>query len=113
MTQCETPCWAPLEAAVGLELASDFMWMYEVELADGRKVQAYKHIYTRRYVHLGADGDAFAYESRQHYRRIGAADAFDAVFAVLPGLFGVTQDQIDRSWAAVDRLEDAAERSES
>ena len=37
------------------------MWMFEVELEDGRRVHAYKHWWTRRYLHLSLDGCAFAY----------------------------------------------------
>lgn len=53
--QGDDPAWTPLEAALGLEVVGDFMWMFEVELDDGRRVQAYKHIDTRCYVHLDAD----------------------------------------------------------
>ncbi|MGH3994438.1 MAG: hypothetical protein ACRDSN_18500 [Pseudonocardiaceae bacterium] len=63
--------------------------MFEVELTDGTALQAYKHIDTRRYVHLAPDG---------------AAVAFAAVFAPLPCLAGVTEEQIVASSAAVERL---------
>ena len=59
--QYSEPSWAPLRALVGAELAHWFMWMCEVELADGVQVQAYKHISTRRYLHLANDCRAFLY----------------------------------------------------
>ena len=69
-TQGDSPVWEPLLAAIGEELAGDFMWMFEVRLTDGRLLQAYKHIDTRRYLHLGPDGSAFVYESRSRYRAV-------------------------------------------
>lgn len=54
------PEWAPL-----LDLApdhiDDFMWMFEVELESGLRLHAYKHIETRKYLHLDKEGRAFAY----------------------------------------------------
>ncbi len=61
MLDADEPVWQPL-----LDLASDhiddFMWMFAVELEDGRRLEAYKHWWTRRYIHLALDGRAFAYE---------------------------------------------------
>lgn len=53
------PEWKPLVAAVGERLAEGFMWMHADELDDGSPVHAYKHIHTRRYLHLAEDGRAF------------------------------------------------------
>jgi hypothetical protein len=111
ITQCDTPEWAPLRYVVGDELAADFMWMCELRLADGRELQLYKHIYTRRSVHLHASGEAFAYVPRGRYRSVPAADVLTEVFETLPGLYGVTEDQIARSWTAVDRLREIDERA--
>jgi hypothetical protein len=59
-SQYEKPEWAPL-----LELAAehidDFMWMFEVELESGLRLHAYKHIETRKYLHLDKEGRAFVY----------------------------------------------------
>lgn len=41
-TQGEEPNWEPLVNAVGERVTRDFMWMFEVELTDGRSLQAYK-----------------------------------------------------------------------
>jgi hypothetical protein len=108
MTQGDTPDWAPLEQTVGYDVVGDFMWMFEVQLEDGRKLQAYKHIDTRRYVHLDAAGDALVYLERGRYRPHPVADVLAAVFGPLTiELCGVGREQIDRSWAAVERLEAA------
>jgi hypothetical protein len=56
----DKPDWQPL---IDL-LVDDFMWMFEVELSDGTRLHAYKHQWTRRYIHLTPDGRAFAYEWR-------------------------------------------------
>jgi hypothetical protein len=80
------------------------MWMFEVVLDDGTPLQAYKHIDTRRYVHLAPDGTAFYYEAPDRYRSIAVARVLTAVFTPLPGLSGVTEEQISESWAAVERL---------
>jgi hypothetical protein len=80
------------------------MWMYEVELADSTHVQVYKHIDTRRSVHLAADGSAYYYEPPDRYVRIAAGYVFAEVFRDLPRLGGVTEEQIAASWAALDRL---------
>ena len=58
--QYDKPEWGPL-----LELApdhiDDFMWMFEVELESGLRLHAYKHIETRKYLHLDKEGRAFVY----------------------------------------------------
>jgi hypothetical protein len=104
VTQGERPEWEPLVNAVGERVAGDFMWMFEVELSDGRSLQAYKHVDTRRYVHLAPDGQAYFYESPDRYVPISAGEIFAAVFRTLQGLGGVTEGQILDSRNAVDRL---------
>jgi hypothetical protein len=62
----ENPEWEPL---LGL-LATDFMWMGAIDLEDGRRIHAYKHWWTRRYVHLDRDGVAFGYTGDGRYREV-------------------------------------------
>lgn len=104
MTQGERPQWGPLVDAVGERVAGDFMWMFEVELSDGRSLQAYKHIDTRRYAHLAADGQAYFYEPPDRYVPIPTSEIVAAVFRTLHRLGGVTEGQILDSRNAVDRL---------
>lgn len=108
MTQGDRPNWKPLEDLVGDEVVGDFMWMYEVELADENALQAYKHIDTRRYIHLDARGKAWGYRPEDRYHRVDAADVLTEVFAILPGLAGVTARQIRASYEVVERLCGAA-----
>jgi hypothetical protein len=60
------PNWQPL---LNL-LATDFMWMFDVELEDGRCVHAYKHYWTRRYIHLADDDSAFVYVDPHRYEEV-------------------------------------------
>jgi hypothetical protein len=82
MGQGDRPNWQPLEAMVGEQLAGEFMWMFQVDLADGTAVHAYKHILTRRYLHLGEDGRTLAFTRSGRYR---AVDPFDLLTAVFDG----------------------------
>jgi len=106
-TQGERPEWRPLLDAVGERVTGDFMWMYEVELVDGTHLQVYKHVDTRRSVHLAADGSAYYYAPPGRYVPIAAGDVLAEVFRDLPWLSGVTEEQIAASRAAVDRLDAA------
>ena len=79
MHQGRSPNWAPLVAAVGEEVTAGFMWMFEVSTSDGRRLHAYKHIVTRRYVHLDEDGNAFYFADDDRYRPI----AFDRILELV------------------------------
>ncbi len=87
VVQVETPSWTALETAVGMVLAPGFMWMFEISLADGTRVDAYKHVESRSYLHLGDDGRAFTYRGERGYLPI---ELERSVAAVLRGtrLFG-------------------------
>ena len=102
--QWTKPDWKPLLDTVGEEVTGDFMWMCELELSTRTRIHAYKHVDTRRYVHLDHKGRAYTYGYRDRYRVRPAADVLAAVFTPLPGLAGVTTQRISASWAAVARL---------
>jgi hypothetical protein len=63
------PDWRPL-----LELAPDevpdFMWMFRDHLEDGAVVEAYKHYWTRQYLHLDADGQAYVFSGGGSYEEV-------------------------------------------
>lgn len=63
------PEWEPL-----LNLAPDhvvdFMWMGTVLLTDGTRIQAYKHYWTRDYLHLAEDGRAFVFVPKTRYEEV-------------------------------------------
>lgn len=75
LLQYEHPDWRPLLNLLGEQLVGDFMWMHELEMATGEHVHAYKHIDTRRYIHIGDRGRAYAYLPRGGYRVIPALEA--------------------------------------
>ena len=77
MTRREHPDWDPLTHA----LLGWFMWMFEVDLADGRKVHAYKHIVSRDYLHLTHDGRAFVFRPEHRYSEVDLEEAVAGLFA--------------------------------
>lgn len=58
--QFQSPNWEPL-LYLARVYVDEFMWMCEIELEDKVALHAYKHVDTRRYLHLTEDGRAFAY----------------------------------------------------
>jgi hypothetical protein len=80
LVQYDIPDWRPLYDIIGVELADWFMWMHEIELADGARVHAYKHISTRCYFHLAHDGRAFAYTRGGRYAELARSWAIHLVF---------------------------------
>lgn len=54
--------------------------MFEVELSDERSVHAYKHVTTRRHLHLDAAGRAFDYLGNGRYREVAVPSAIARVF---------------------------------
>jgi hypothetical protein len=60
MTRTDSPNWEPLLHLARVYVA-EFMWMFEAELEGGVRIHAYKHVITRRYLHLSVDGRAFVY----------------------------------------------------
>lgn len=79
LKQYDEPDWEPLLKLVGEIGASDFMWMHEEALEDGRSVHAYKHIDTRRYLHLDDRGNAFVYTDAGKYRPFPVAELLELV----------------------------------
>ena len=67
------PDWRPL-----LDFAPDeipeFMWMFRVELEDGSVVEAYKHSWTRRYLHLDDRGRAYVFVGGRTYEEVDPQD---------------------------------------
>jgi hypothetical protein len=51
-----------------------------VELDDGSRVHAYKHVDTRSYFHLSENGRAFLYSAPGGYREIQPRAAIDEAF---------------------------------
>ncbi|MGI8731252.1 MAG: hypothetical protein ACR2LK_14960 [Solirubrobacteraceae bacterium] len=92
LRQYDVPNWRPLVDLVGTVLADWFMWMCEIELADGSRVQAYKHISTRRYLHLDLQGCAFDYTWDGRYQPIPGRVAIELAFLGWETLFPLPDD---------------------
>jgi hypothetical protein len=63
------PEWEPL-LNFAPDHVGDFMLMYAVELTDGTRLQAYKHYWTRDYLHLDDEGRAFIYAGKDSYEEV-------------------------------------------
>jgi hypothetical protein len=66
--QCEEPKWQPL-LDVAEEIVDEFMWMEELELETGLRLQLYKHRLTRRYIYLDGEGRAWVSRGEKGYRQ--------------------------------------------
>ena len=75
LVQFEMPTWEPLLNLLGADLVGDFMWMHEIVLDTGERVHAYKHIDTRRYIHLSDTGKTYAYVDKERYTPIPGVEA--------------------------------------
>lgn len=78
--QADNPSWSSLELVLGADLPGWFMWMYELRLDDGTRVDAFKHRTTRRYLHLASGGRAFAYRVDCSYCPVDLATALAVAF---------------------------------
>ncbi|MGA2924897.1 MAG: hypothetical protein ABSG43_02695 [Solirubrobacteraceae bacterium] len=78
--QGDAPDWSPLENLLDTELCAQFMWMFDVKLEDGTLLNAYKHIWTRRYFHLSDDGRTFYYAGERGYHEVDPYTAIVEVF---------------------------------
>ena len=82
-----TTDWTSLEKLLGGELCSHFMWMSGVDLEDGTRIDAYKHRWTRCYLHLSKEGRTYDYIWRDDdyddgcYREVEPEAAIFAAFA--------------------------------
>jgi hypothetical protein len=73
------PAWDPLLELLPEDIA-DFMWMGEVVLTDGTRIQLYKHYWTRRYLCLDLGGRSFINPSMDRWQE---AEDPDLVLRVL------------------------------
>ena len=101
--QYTTPDWTALQDMVGYELLSWFMWMCEIELADGTRVHAYKHNWTRRYLHLTRDGTAFQYTATGRYREVDRYTALVSVFGDWDWWVSPTEEEETAVRAALEK----------
>lgn len=65
----DVPEWEPL-LNFAPDHVVDFMWMGTIQLTDGTRLQAYKHYWTRDYLHLSEDGRAFVFVPKTRYEEV-------------------------------------------
>jgi hypothetical protein len=65
----DVPEWEPL-LNFAPDHVVDFMWMGTIQLTDGTRIQAYKHYWTRDYLHLSEDGRAFVFVPKTRYAEV-------------------------------------------
>ena len=75
------PEWEPL-LNFAPDHVGDFMWMFAVELTDGTRLQAYKHYWTRDYLHLDNEGRAFVYAGNDRYEEVNPPWLFRRILRV-------------------------------
>jgi hypothetical protein len=70
--------WRPLDKCMRDELVPWFVWIGEIELEDGTRVQSYRFVPTDRDVHLAKDGRAFECVADGRYRYVDPLEALMA-----------------------------------
>jgi hypothetical protein len=98
-SRSDTPNWEPLTKLIGTRLADWFMWMFDIVLADGVRVHAYKHTATRRSMHLAEDGRAFVFVGGERYREIRSRHAIDEAVAGWESLWPLPDDIVAHAGA--------------
>jgi hypothetical protein len=75
------PEWEPL-LNFAPDHVVDFMWMGAIQLTDGTRLQAYKHYWTRDYLHLDTEGRAFIYAGNDRYEEVNPPWLFTRILGV-------------------------------
>ena len=100
----DEPHWGPLERLLGDEqLLGGFMAMFVVDLRGGSRVYAYKHVVTRRYLHLADDGRAFEYVPVGRYRQVKADALLEAALRPWWDYLSASDEEVAASRAAIAR----------
>ena len=104
MAGADEPDWEPLLALMAPELVGWFMWMFPITLADGTRVEAYKHQVTRRYLYLDAGLRAWTYRQDGRYALEPAiAPVLEEVLASWWELGHAEPDEVVLCWEALER----------
>lgn len=101
LTERREPIWEPLLELLPEDI-EDFMWMGEVALTDGTRIQLYKHDWTRRYLLVDLGGRIWMGGESDRYEEAEDLDwMVELVFR-----FGETRGDIVRrnEWIDGDRI---------
>lgn len=77
----QEPEWEPL-LNFAPDHIGDFMWMGAIQLTDGTRLQAYKHYWTREYLHLDTESRAFIYAGNDRYEEVNPPWLFTRILGV-------------------------------
>jgi hypothetical protein len=94
------PDWRPLLAFAPDEVP-DFMWMFRDFLEDGIVVEAYKHAWTRQYLHLDGDGRTYVFVGGSSYEEV---DPTELLSEVLRGHAGRASIVRQNDWVDGTRI---------
>jgi len=104
ITGADEPDWEPLIALMAPELVGSFMWMFPVTLADGTRLEAYKHRWTRRYLYLDADLRAWGYREDGRYSlQRSVAAILELVLSPWWERGHAEPDEVVLCWDAIER----------
>jgi hypothetical protein len=81
MLSARDPEWEPL-LNFAPDHVVDFMWMGAIQLTDGTRLQAYKHYWTRDYLHLDTEGRAFIYAGNERYEEVNPPWLFTRILGL-------------------------------
>jgi hypothetical protein len=99
------PKWEPILHLARIYV-DELMWMCEVELKGGTCLQVYKHHWTRQYLHLDSEGNAFAYRGDDLYRQVPEdelCDLFDRVVGrPHPSIPSRERREMDEDWQTIE-----------
>jgi hypothetical protein len=105
------PDWRPLARIMGEDLLSTFMWMYEVETAHSRRLHVYKHIETRRSLHLDRHGNAYAYLGDDRYSRVALSAVLEEILRPWWEDLNASPEEVASAWVAIDQARAANGRA--
>lgn len=104
IADADEPDWEPLIALMAPELVGSFMWMFPVTLADGTRMEAYKHRVTRRYLYLDTDLRAWGYREDGRYGlQRSVAHILELVLAPWWERGQAEPDEVVLCWEAIER----------
>lgn len=111
VVNCEEPVWEPLLGLARIYV-DEFMWMFEIELENGVRLQTYKHYWTRRYLYLDGEGKAWLYREDGRYEPLvyNLVEHFNRV--VRWHYPGQHQDEFEEGFALYEQEQRERERSQ-
>ena len=77
------------------------MWMFRVDLEDGAVVEAYKHSWTRQYLHLDREGRAYVFRGDGWYEETDPEALLDQALAGYESRASIVRQNV---WVTGERI---------